>query len=230
MPSLCSMPTGPEGVALAQRAVVLEQVFGRQEQADALRRRRGRRAGGPAPGGTMLSVASWSPQVMKIFWPFRAVAVPSPSGVGAWRSARPGRCPPAARSAPWRRSIRRRPASADTAPSGARCRAACSASMAASVSMGHRPKAMLAACTISKTASSSALGRPWPPCSGSADRPVQPPAGELAIGVGEAGRGGDRAVGVARALLVAHRGSAAPAPARRTDQRPPALRSSGPAS
>ncbi len=50
------------------------------------------------------------------------------------------------------------------------------ASMAPWVSIGHRPKAMLAAWIISKTAISSALGRPWPPWSGSAARLFQPPA------------------------------------------------------
>ena len=46
--------------------------------------------------------------------------------------------------------------------------------MAPWVSMGQRPKAMLAAWTISKTASSSTLGRPWPPNSGSAASEFQP--------------------------------------------------------
>ena len=48
---------------------------------------------------------------------------------------------------------------------------------------------MLAACTISNTARDTALGRPWPPCSGAAARPFQPPLPILTIGVGETGSG-----------------------------------------
>ena len=46
--------------------------------------------------------------------------------------------------------------------------------MAPWVSIGQSPKAMLAACTISKTASSMAFDRPWPPCSGAAESEFQP--------------------------------------------------------
>ena len=111
---------------------------------------------------TMFSAMSWSPQVMKIFWPVSAIAAVAVR-LGAGASARRGRSRPAARSGSSCRSTRRRSASAGRAPSAARRRAASSASIAPWVSIGQRPKAMLAACTISKTASSSAFGRPWPP-------------------------------------------------------------------
>jgi len=42
------------------------------------------------------------------------------------------------------------------------------------LSIGQRPNAMLAACTISKTANSMAFERPWPPCAGSAESEFQP--------------------------------------------------------
>ncbi len=49
-----------------------------------------------------------------------------------------------------------------------------SASTAPCVNIGHRPNAGFAAWTISATASSKALDRPWPPCRTSADSEVQP--------------------------------------------------------
>ena len=48
------------------------------------------------------------------------------------------------------------------------------ASLAPWVRIGQRPNAMLAACTISQTATASALGRPWPPKAGSAESPFGP--------------------------------------------------------
>ena len=107
---------------------------------------------------TMLSVRSWSPQVMKIFWPF-SFQVPSPAGSAMVRMA--------PRSEPAWGSVRCMvPVHSPEISLGrniAFCRSvpcACSASMAAGVRVGHRAKAMLAALTISNTASSSALGRP----------------------------------------------------------------------
>ena len=49
------------------------------------------------------------------------------------------------------------------------------ASIAARVSIGQRPNAMLAPWIISNTATSSARGRPWPPWASAADSPFQPP-------------------------------------------------------
>lgn len=120
----------------------------------------------------MLSAASWSPHVMKIFWP-ESRYPPLPSGRAIEVRA--------ARSEPACGSVRHMAPVHSPETSRGRTRRFCrsvpcraSASMAPWVSMGQRPKAMLAAWTISNTASSIALERPWPPCSGSALSEFQP--------------------------------------------------------
>ena len=175
MPSLCSIE--PQ----AQRRWPRRASRPRSPAASARGTARCRAMPGGASGRrastrwTMLSAMSWSPQVMKIFWPVSRQP-PSPSRLGRVVSAPRSRAglrlgevhragPLAgdqlrqverllARVAVLRRSPRSRPGSAS----------------------GRGRKPMLAAWMISKTAISSALGRPWPPNSGSAARLFQPPA------------------------------------------------------
>ncbi|MNC70256.1 hypothetical protein D3C75_1210480 [compost metagenome] len=71
MPSLCSTPTGWKALRSPSEPSALTANLGVRNRLMPLgpAGASGRRA---STKWTMLSVASWSPQVMKIFWPFRA--------------------------------------------------------------------------------------------------------------------------------------------------------------
>ena len=187
MPSLCSMLAALQRVGGAQRAVVVHQSLGRQEQRQPARA--GRRIGQPgehevddvlrqvvvAPGDEDL-LAGQGVAAVAVGLGARGDGAPrSEPDCGSVRFIVPVHSPETSL-----RQVERLLAVVAVDRQTPRSRAW--------VSMGQRPKAMLAACTISKTASSSALGRPWPPWVWVGGQAVPAASREGLVGVPEAVR------------------------------------------
>ena len=75
--------------------------------------------------------------------------------------------------------------------------------MAPWLSIMHKAKAMLALVNCSCTATASAKGMPWPPCASGTPRPGPAAFDVELVGLGEARRQGDDAVGEFGVRLVA---------------------------
>jgi len=122
----------------------------------------------------MFGVRSCSPALMKILVP---VIAKVPSGFGSARVLS------RARSEPQCGSVRHMVPVHSPDTMGLRNTSLCqssatclSASLAPCESRGYIPHDRLAESIISLTAAPRTSGMPWPPCSGSAVRPVQPPS------------------------------------------------------